>query len=294
MGGYWPAISFLDQINLSVKWNLAESVDLSGKTVVCVGGGFTSMDVVRCSIRAGASRVIMLYRRDEKTIIRNTSVEEYHEAVEEGVEFMFYSAIEEIFDEDNVLKELKVNKFELVPDPDGGRAQLVKIEGADEMIRADYLIPAVSQDADLSYIPEEWKLDLTSWNTLQTDGKTYQTSRDGVFAAGDCEYGPMTIVNAVGQAKRAASVMSRYVFDKKLSLSDDEIMEDHLNRLKVYNKSENVTGWMKGVPREVSEKLDVDTRKSNQEEVNFGFTAAQAVSEASRCMRCYYIAMVVA
>jgi formate dehydrogenase beta subunit len=104
----------------------------------------------------------------------------------------------------------------------------------------------------------------------------------------------MTIVNAVGQAKRAASVMSRYVFDKKLSLSDDEIMEDHLNRLKVYNKSENVTGWMKGVPREVSEKLDVDTRKSNQEEVNFGFTAAQAVSEASRCMRCYYIAMVVA
>jgi formate dehydrogenase beta subunit len=294
MGGYWPAISFLDQINLSVKWNLAESVDLSGKTVVCVGGGFTSMDVVRCSIRAGASRVIMLYRRDEKTIIRNTSVEEYHEAVEEGVEFMFYSAIEEIFDEDNILKELKVNKFELVPDPDGGRAQLVKIEGADEMIRADYLIPAVSQDADLSYIPEEWKLDLTSWNTLQTDGKTYQTSRDGIFAAGDCEYGPMTIVNAVGQAKRAASVMSRYVFDKKLSLSDDEIMEDHLNRLKVYNKSENVTGWMKGVPREVSEKLDVDTRKSNQEEVNFGFTAAQAVSEASRCMRCYYIAMVVA
>jgi len=32
--------------------------------------------------------VIMLYRRDEKTIIRNTTYEEYHEAVEEGVEFI--------------------------------------------------------------------------------------------------------------------------------------------------------------------------------------------------------------
>ena len=292
MEGYWPAIPFLDQINLNVKWNLAPAVDLTGKTVVCVGGGFTSMDVVRCSIRAGAEKVIMLYRRDEKTIIRNTSWEEYHEAVEEGVEFIFHSAIEEIFDEDNKLKKLKVNRYELVPDPDGGRAQLVKIEGADFEIECDYLIPAVSQDADLSYIPEEWELELTSWNTLKTDGKTYQTSRPGIFAAGDCEYGPMTIVNAVGQAKRAASVMSRYVHDKKLSLLDEEIMEDHLRALKVYDKKEKVTGWVAGLPREVSEKLDVEERKYSQEEVNLGFTHEQAVNEASRCMRCYYIAMV--
>ena len=292
MEGYWPAIPFLDQINLNVKWGLAPQVDLTGKTVVCVGGGFTSMDVVRCSVRAGAEKVIMLYRRDEKTIIRNTSPEEYHEAVEEGVEFIFNSAIEEILDEDNKVKKLKVNRFELVPDPNGGRAQLVKIEGADFEIECDYLIPAVSQDADLGYIPEEWELELTSWNTLKTDGKTYQTSRPGIFAAGDCEYGPMTIVNAVGQAKRAASVMSRYVHDKKATLLDEEIMEDHLRALKVYDKKEKVTGWVAGLPREVSEKLDVEERKHSQDEVNLGFTNEQAVNEASRCMRCYYIAMV--
>ncbi len=290
--GYWPAIPFLDQINLSVKWGLAKEVNLKGKTVVCVGGGFTSMDVVRCSIRAGAKKVIMLYRRDEKTIIRNTSWEEYHEAVEEGVEFIFHSAIEEIIDEKDVLKKLKVNRFELVPDPDGGRPQLVKIEGADFEIECDYLIPAVSQDADLSYIPEEWELEKTSWRTLQTDGKTYMTSRKGIFAAGDCEYGPMTIVNAVGQAKRAASVMSRYVQTGEITLTDEEIMEDHLRRLKVYNKNEKVTGWIKGLPREVSEKLPVESRKYSQEEVNLGLTNEQAVDEASRCMRCYYIAMV--
>jgi len=290
--GYWPAIQFLDQVNLSVKWDLAEDVDLKGKTIVCVGGGFTSMDVVRCSIRAGAKKVVMLYRRDEKTIIRNTSYEEYHEAVEEGVEFVFHSAIEEIFDENNKITKLKINRFELVPDPNGGRAQLVKIEGEDFELECDYLIPAVSQDADLAYLPEEWELDLTSWNTLKTDGKTYQTSRDGVFAAGDCEYGPMTIVNAVGQAKRAASVMSRYVHDQKLTLLDEEIMEDHLRALRVYDKKEEVKGWVKGLPREVSEKLDVETRKFSQDEVNFGFTHEEAINEASRCMRCYYIAMV--
>ena len=292
--GYWGAIAMLDKVNLWHKYQIGSpaSEDLKDKTVVCVGGGFTSMDVVRCSIREGAKKVIMLYRRDEKTIIRNTTYEEYHEAVEEGVEFIFHSAIEEIYDENDKLTKLKVNKFELVPDPNGGRAQLVKIEGGDFEIECDFLIPAVSQSADLQLLPEDWNIELTSWNTLLTNGKDYMTSRPGLFAAGDCEYGPMTIVNAVGQAKRAASVISRYIYDGKVSLTDDEIMEDHLAKLKVYNKNEKISGWMPGIPREVSEKLGVDERKTNNLEVNLGFTGQEAIAEAERCMRCYYIAMV--
>jgi len=304
--GYWGAIDFLDWVNLYEKFDIktpksvqkqqmlpSDYVDLTGKTVACVGGGFTSMDVVRCSIRAGAKRVIMIYRRDEKTIIRNTTYEEYHESVEEGVEFIFHSAVNTMNDEDDVLKSLLVDKFELIPDPNGGRAQLVKIEGASEVIEVDYLIPAVSQSADLAFLPEEWELDMTSWATIQTNGKDYMTSRKGIFASGDCEYGPMTIVNAVGQAKRGASVMSRFIQNGgEVTLTDDEIMEDHLRKMKVYDKKEKVTGWLAGVPRAHSEVLDVDIRKYNNEEVNFGFTQEQALSEAERCMRCYYIAMV--
>jgi len=291
--GYWPAIPYLDEINLYVKFGIGKPVDLSGKTLVCVGGGFTSMDVVRCAIRANAKKVVMLYRRDEKTIIGNTSYEEYHEAVEEGVEFIFHSAVEEIItDEADNLISLKVNRFELQADPNGGKPQLVQVADGDFFIECDYLVPAVSQDADLSLLPSEWSIEMTSWNTIKTDGKTYMTNRHGIFAAGDCEYGPMTIVNAVGQAKRAASVISRYVHTKEISLTHDEIMEDHLRKLKVYDKKENISGWMKGLEREVSEKLDVDIRKFNNEEVNFGFTQEQAIAEAERCMRCYYIAMV--
>ncbi len=303
--GYWGAIDFLDRVNLYVKFGITlteeqkkeyaidkDYVDLTGKTVVCVGGGFTSMDVVRCSIRAGAKRVVMLYRRDEKTIIRNTTYEEYHEAVEEGVEFIFHSAVQKMNDEDDILKSLTVDKFELVPDPDGGRPQLVKIEGASFEMECDYLIPAVSQSADLKFLPEEWELEMTSWATLKTNGKDYMTSRKGIFASGDCEYGPMTIVNAVGQAKRAASVMARYVQTGEVTLSDDEVMEDQLRKMRVYDKNEKVTGWLPGLPRQHSEVLDVDIRKVNNMEVNFGLTQEQAIAEAERCMRCYYIAMV--
>ncbi len=295
MKGYWGAIEMLDKVNLWHKYDIGSpaSNEIKGKTIVCVGGGFTSMDVVRCSIREGAKKVIMIYRRDEKTIIRNTTYEEYHEAVEEGVEFIFHTAIERIYDEDNQLVKLLVNRFELVPDPNGGRAQLLKIEGEDFEIECDYLIPAVSQAADLQLIPEEWNIEMTSWSTLLTNGKDYMTNRPGLFAAGDCEYGPMTIVNAVGQAKRAASVISRYIYDGKVSLTDDEIMEDHLTKLKVYDKKEKVTGWMPGIPRVESEKLGVDERKDNNQEVNLGFTGEEAIAEAERCMRCYYISMVV-
>ncbi len=294
MDGYWGAIAMLDKVNLWSKYKIGSpaSNELRDKVVVCVGGGFTSMDVVRCSIREGAKKVIMLYRRDEKTIIRNTTYEEYHEAVEEGVEFIFYSAVERITDEKNQLKKLLVNQFELVEDPNGGRAQLVKREDGDFEIECDYLIPAVSQASDLQLLPAEWEIRLTSWNTLKTNGKDYMTSRKGLFAAGDCEYGPMTIVNAVGQAKRAASVISRYIYDGEVSLTDDEVMEDHLAKLGVYDKKEKVTGWMPGLPRKISEKLGVDERKDNNMEVNLGFTGEEAIAEAERCMRCYYISMV--
>jgi len=303
--GYWGAIDFLDKVNLFEKYGYtiskeeqerymlpASHVDLTGKTVVCVGGGFTSMDVVRCSIRANAKKVYMIYRRDEKTIIRNTTYEEYHEAVEEGVEFLFHSAVNTIItDENDKMTSLLIDKFELVPDPNGGRAQLVKIEGESYNIEADYLVPAVSQSANLDLLPPVWELEMTSWATIKTNGKDYMTSRKGIFASGDCEYGPMTIVNAVGQAKRASSVITRYVQTGEISLSDDEIMEDHLRKMRVYDKNEKITGWLPGLAREVSTKLDAHYRKYNNKEVNLGFTQDEAMSEADRCMRCYYIAM---
>jgi formate dehydrogenase beta subunit len=85
--------------------------------------------------------------------------------------------------------------------------------------------------------------------------------------------------------------MARYVQSGEVTLTDDEIMEDHLRKLRVYDKKEKVTGWLPGLAREVSEKLGVDERKYNNKEVNLGFTQEEALAEADRCMRCYYIAM---
>ncbi len=54
----------------------------AGKRVVVIGGGFTSMDCSRTSVRQGASEVTLVYRRDMKDMPASGEV---HEAIEEGV-----------------------------------------------------------------------------------------------------------------------------------------------------------------------------------------------------------------
>ena len=290
--GYEPAIPWLDRINLASKFNIGTLPNLAGKRVICVGGGFTSMDVVRCAVRLGAKRVIMLYRRDEATLVQNTSKEEYHEALEEGVEFFFQRAISEIMSEQGAIKSLLVDEYEVVYEAGAKKPSLKKIPKEPLALDCDVLIPAVSQDVDSSFIPSEWGMERTARGGFKTNGKDMSTNVPKVFAAGDCEQGPLTIVNAVGQGKRAASVVARFLQNGEIALSDEEKMEDLLKEAKVY-RPDRVQGWLAGIPREQSQKEPPQKRKNNFKEVNFGLKLEDALRESERCMRCYYIAMAV-
>ena len=59
--------------------------DHAGKRVVVIGGGFTSMDCSRTSVRQGAKEVTLVYR-DMKDM---PAANEVHEAIEEGVTAIF-------------------------------------------------------------------------------------------------------------------------------------------------------------------------------------------------------------
>ena len=57
-----------------------------GSRVVVIGGGFTSMDCTRTSVRQGAAEVTLVYRRDMKDM---PAANEVHEAIEEGATAIF-------------------------------------------------------------------------------------------------------------------------------------------------------------------------------------------------------------
>ncbi|MDY5184346.1 FAD-dependent oxidoreductase [Helicobacter trogontum] len=292
LDGYLPAIKFMDSVNLAQKFNIGELPNLTGKKVVCVGGGFTSMDVVRCCIRLGASSVIMLYRRDEATIIKNTSKEEYHEACEEGVVFHFLSAVDEIIQEDSAIKALKINRYELVKSDTDPKGELKLIEDGGVILECDILIPAVSQEMDFP-LDSSFGVEVSKWKTIAVDNASFSTTKKGIFAAGDCVSGPLTIVNAVGQGRRVASVVANYLQTGEVTINDDERMEDLLRQIGVFDKNREIKGFLSGNERAISDKLQPEYRAKNFEEVNLGFDNETAIAEAQRCMRCYYISMCV-
>ena len=75
-------IDFLKAMEMSGK-----KYDFKGKTVAVIGGGNTAMDCCRTSIRCGAKKVFVIYRRTEKEMPANPI--EIHESKLEGVEYLF-------------------------------------------------------------------------------------------------------------------------------------------------------------------------------------------------------------
>ena len=95
--------------------------DHAGKRVVVIGGGFTSMDCSRTSVRQGAKEVTLVYRRDMKDMPASNEV---HEAIEEGVTAIFQAGPTRVItDKDGQRHRRRVH-------PDGRSARPMRPAGA--------------------------------------------------------------------------------------------------------------------------------------------------------------------
>lgn len=187
--------------------NLCEKIDL-GKKVVVVGGGNVAIDVARTALRLGSSDVFILYRRslDEMPASRA----EVHHLQEEGVRIEVLAAPVKIHVENGKLVAVECVRMELgEPDASGRRRPVVQ-EMSNFIIKADSLIPAISQNVDHT-ADSGVEFKLTRWGTYETDPLTLQTSVEWIFAGGDNVLGPQTAAKAVYQGKVAAESIERYL-----------------------------------------------------------------------------------
>jgi formate dehydrogenase beta subunit len=101
------------------------------------------------------------------------------------------------------------------------------------------------------------------------------------------------VVACVGNAHRAAAVIQRWLEEGKAYLSAEEIFEDLLTYLGVYDKDEKVA-WLDSADRAHQKEVHGKERASlnNYNEVELGFSDTTAQAEADRCLRCYRMAMV--
>ena len=271
------------------KVALGEPIETPPRVVV-VGGGNTAIDCVRVALREGAEESTLLYRRTRKEMPAEPY--EVDDAEEENVKFIFLALPTRLItDENNKITGIEVQKMELGEPDDSGRRRPVPVEGSEYILECDLVIPAIGQDPDLSYLEDgDYGIQQTRWNSIVTHGGTMMTDNEGVFAGGDCEYGAMTVVLAVGHGHRAAKVMNRYLMEGKVYLDTEDAMEDIVNNLGVFDKEENV-GICGGLHREHQPKVNGAERAQHYEEIELAMPESQAVREAERCLRCYRVAM---
>ncbi len=188
-------------------WDLR--YDVRGKKVVVVGGGDTAMDCVRTAIRDGATSVTCLYRRDQANM--PGSRKEFHNAVEEGVEFCFNeSPTRVLVDEQGGLIGINMVKTELGKPGSDGRQRVSTIEGTEQCVAAEVIIMALGFDMESIPGLQETGVEVGDWGQILVDEQTGQTSNVHVFAGGDCQRGADLVVTAAADGRRAAlTIMAR-------------------------------------------------------------------------------------
>jgi len=259
-------------INFLKAVNLQKHVEL-GEQVVVVGGGNTAVDSARVALRMGAKKVTILYRRTRNMMPAYET--ETREAIEEGVEIIDLVQPVEFHAEKGRVARVECVRMELGEFDRNGRRKSVPIEGSGFSIEADTVIPAVSQYADLPFIPAE-NIGLTPWGTFTVDDDSMMTTMDGVFAGGDVVRGPDSVIQAIADGKKAAVAIDKYLGGRGALNKGPEIKIDP-----VYDDDEIVE-----LPRYPLDMLEMEKRKESFDEVVLGYHKLTAMAEAMRCLHC--------
>jgi glutamate synthase (NADPH/NADH) small chain len=184
-----------------------------GKHVAVIGGGNTAMDSVRTARRLGASRAMIIYRRTEEEM--PARLEEVKHAKEEGIEFMtLRNPIEFRGNEQGRVTEIVLQVMELgEPDASGRRAP-VEVPGQTETIDVDDVIVSVGVSPNPLIPQSVIGLEVTKWGTIVVDQDSMQTDIPMIFAGGDIVRGGATVILAMGDGRKAAASMDKWIKEK--------------------------------------------------------------------------------
>ncbi len=208
--GVYSANEYLTRVNLMHAYEpQSDTPVLKARQVVVVGGGNTAMDAIRTARRMGAESATLVYRRSHAEM--PARIEEIHHAEEEGIEFqLLTNPIEILGDEQRRVRALRCVRMRLGVADASGRARPISVEGSEFEIPCQMVIEAVGTRANplLTQTTPDLKLTAKGYIEIDADG---MTSKPGVFAGGDIARGAATVILAMGDGKRVARSIDRYL-----------------------------------------------------------------------------------
>jgi NADPH-dependent glutamate synthase beta subunit-like oxidoreductase len=164
---------------------------------------------------------------------------------------------------------------------ESGRRRPIPIKGSEFEIKLDTLIPAISEQPDISCLGDKHDFNISGWNTFVVDQETLTTNIPGVFAGGDAIRGPSSVIEAMADGKRAAEAVDKYIKGKEITFAYS-VTRPSVYVEPVKLRVEEVLETLKQKTRKRAPHL----RKSNFKEVDLGFDKKAAIREARRCLRC--------
>ena len=248
--------------------------DYTGKKVIVIGGGNVAMDVARSSIRLGASKVSIVYRRRKADM---TALEEEVEGAEaEGCDVLeLMSPVRIKQDEEGNAIGLIV-KPQMISRVSHGRPAPKAATKDEVLLESDLIVVAIGQGIETKSFEEHGiKVQRGVISALNTGNITPQDGEmsEGVFAGGDCVTGPATVIKAIAAGKVAAANIDEYLGFNHEITCDVEIPY-------ASNEDKVACGRVEVALRDAAE------RKNDFEPIEYGFSCEEACQEAGRCLRC--------
>jgi NADPH-dependent glutamate synthase beta subunit-like oxidoreductase/NAD-dependent dihydropyrimidine dehydrogenase PreA subunit len=304
LDGVHKGIDFLLNANLGYRFSI-------GRKVVVIGGGNVAMDVARSAVREvirqhrpdldgatpseanvaavaghemvdaalsalrlGAQEVsiVCLERRGEMP----AAAEEIEQAEIEGVRLQDGRGPNRVLGNNGTVVGLETLKTRSVFDATGRFSPSFE-EHSESVIDCDTVILAIGQAPNLAFLTADDHVDISARGLIVADRRTLMTSAPGVFAGGDCVFGPRLIIDSVGDGKRIAAGIDEYLTGRQRPEADIEV--ELLTRHRMFPD-------FLDFDRQAPPVLPID-RRTGITEVELVYDEDTAKREARRCLHCW-------
>jgi len=304
LDGVYKGIDFLLNVNLGYKFTI-------GKKVIVIGGGNVAMDVARSAarevvrqhvagvedlepslesvsavatremvdvslsaLRLGAQEVhlVCLEKREEMP----AALEEIEEAETEGIVMHPGLGPKRMIGKDGKIVALETLQTKWVFD-ENRRFNPAFYEGSETQLECDTIIMAVGQAPNLDFLKSEDGVELSPRRLIAVNPQTLMTSANGIFAGGDCVFGPRLIIDSVADGKRAAVGIDEFLRGQK--------HPEPIVAVEVY-KRHSMPLDLLDLVRPPIPMLPLE-RRTGVTEVEVGYDAQSAMEEAQRCLHCW-------
>ncbi len=215
------AMEYLTRSNMFVDGILEEDkiISAKGKNVLVIGGGDTGSDCVGTANRQGAKKVYQIEilpkpREWNKpwnpewpnwpNILRTST------SHEEGCERDWNILTKSFEGEKGQLEKVNLSRIEWHKGKDG-RMNFKEVKGSAFSLDVDLVFLAMGfVHVEHNRLLQDLNLDFDGRGNIETP-QPYQTSKEGVFTAGDANMGASLVVRAIYHGRQAAEAVNEYL-----------------------------------------------------------------------------------